>query len=333
MTKRQKQVFKGAEVAHIWAAGKQESGRNSARNIFFSGETIYSYGSHFPMATITVAKGQKIALHTTRTYSNTTAKHQAWARYATNHLPSFVVPFIASPEHVDNFVFLQNKIADTVTSIMYGRSGMSTAKKCLLDRIKEYNLYVESFGVKKDRFELPKDFEAELDAVLVVKRKAEKIIDARREVKRKERWAEYERLNKFRAFERKEQDKKEQAELKKARKELPALLDAWEAFKGPLPDYGFKAPIRLRVTLNEVETSHGAAVPLNEAIALLDLIRHDKNVNAGYQVGDFEVVRMDKKILQVGCHKIPMDAVKKLAKQLLNTNAPSNVVQLRKVQS
>ncbi len=77
-----KKVFTGREVPHIWAQQQQSEGRGGGNaNIFFEGATIYSYGKHFPIATI---EGDDV-LFTLRGYSNTTAKHIGGARRAVSH--------------------------------------------------------------------------------------------------------------------------------------------------------------------------------------------------------------------------------------------------------
>ena len=73
--KRQKHVFKTEQVAHIWAQQTQDDGRNAQGNFYFTGDTIYSYGSHFPIARFI---NPQTVLFTTRRYSNTTSKH-LWA--------------------------------------------------------------------------------------------------------------------------------------------------------------------------------------------------------------------------------------------------------------
>ncbi len=63
-------------VAHLWANQAQTSARNATNNFFFDLDTIYSYGSHFPIARhITNKRKQKAILFTTRGYYTTTAKH------------------------------------------------------------------------------------------------------------------------------------------------------------------------------------------------------------------------------------------------------------------
>jgi hypothetical protein len=85
---RQKTVFDSRQVAHIWANGSAPEGRNGGQNNFyFHGDTIYSYGSHFPIARFaTEVKGTTREtcpiLFTTRSYSSTTAKHICFVRYA-----------------------------------------------------------------------------------------------------------------------------------------------------------------------------------------------------------------------------------------------------------
>jgi len=79
-----KKVFKSDEVAHIWASQSQSEGRNSARNIYFEGTTIYSYGSHFPLARFVNGR----VLVTNRSYSVTTSKQLYGVRRAINHLES-----------------------------------------------------------------------------------------------------------------------------------------------------------------------------------------------------------------------------------------------------
>lgn len=76
-----KQVFSNSELPHIWAAQSQGSGRTSNGSFYFHNATIYSYGGHFPIATI---KGDTV-FFTLRSYSNTTRKHISKARAAVSH--------------------------------------------------------------------------------------------------------------------------------------------------------------------------------------------------------------------------------------------------------
>lgn len=67
-----------SEVAHIWAHQLQDEARHSGGNFYFHGNTIYSYGFHFPCGTIvTNLDGEQAYILNSDSYSNTTAKHQA----------------------------------------------------------------------------------------------------------------------------------------------------------------------------------------------------------------------------------------------------------------
>lgn len=64
------------QVAENFANGKNTG---HSMNMFIDGNTVFSYGYHFPIARITDTKdenGKTIALFTNRGYSNTTAKHK-----------------------------------------------------------------------------------------------------------------------------------------------------------------------------------------------------------------------------------------------------------------
>lgn len=83
-------VVEPAMVAHLWAHQSQESARNNG-NFYFEGKDIYSYGSHFRCASIERnQQGEKAYLVTTRTYSNTTAKHMSMVR---NAIPGYETVF------------------------------------------------------------------------------------------------------------------------------------------------------------------------------------------------------------------------------------------------
>lgn len=63
------------EVAHLWAHQVRESARGS--HFYFEGDTIYSYGPHFPIARhITNKRGQKAILFTTEGRSQSTSAHK-----------------------------------------------------------------------------------------------------------------------------------------------------------------------------------------------------------------------------------------------------------------
>ena len=83
MTKRKKHVFNTGEIPHLWAHRTQDEARNRQGNLYFTGSTIYSYGSHFPVARhVTNDTGERAVLFTTATYSVTTSSHCSAVRSA-----------------------------------------------------------------------------------------------------------------------------------------------------------------------------------------------------------------------------------------------------------
>src|ERR1019366_9792793 len=94
MTKRKKHVFDTGEIPHLWAQRTQEEARNRQGNLYLTGDTIYSYGSHFPVARhVTNGANERAVLITTATYSVTTSSHCSAVRSAIpSGVPVFHVP-------------------------------------------------------------------------------------------------------------------------------------------------------------------------------------------------------------------------------------------------
>jgi len=83
-----KTVFTNQEVFHIFASGTQSQGRSHNGNVYFDGDVLYSYGSHFPLA----IKYKGRVLLNGDSYSVTTSKHQGQARQALRHLDCITLP-------------------------------------------------------------------------------------------------------------------------------------------------------------------------------------------------------------------------------------------------
>jgi hypothetical protein len=84
---RQRQVYPRDMVAHLWANASQDSARDPRGNIYFTGPTLYSYGSHYVLGRrITCADGTTATLLNARSYSVTTSRHQSLASRAVHGL-------------------------------------------------------------------------------------------------------------------------------------------------------------------------------------------------------------------------------------------------------
>ena len=91
MAKRIRYVHPVDMIAHLWANRSQDSARNAGGNFYFDGDTIYSYGSHFPIARHVETKRGRAVLFTTRDYSVTTSGHKWAVLRACRHLTVFHV--------------------------------------------------------------------------------------------------------------------------------------------------------------------------------------------------------------------------------------------------
>lgn len=84
-----KKTFKDIqECIHVFAQFTQDSGK--CGNVFFEGNTIYSYGYHFPMAQRINLGAMPVILVNGRSYSNSTSKHQSWTRSALSHYTQII---------------------------------------------------------------------------------------------------------------------------------------------------------------------------------------------------------------------------------------------------
>jgi hypothetical protein len=79
-----------ANLAHVWAQQSYSIGYSADRRMLFDGETIYSYGRHYPMARFSGvydADGNHIVLFKKDGRSVSTAKHRSLTRRALHGLP------------------------------------------------------------------------------------------------------------------------------------------------------------------------------------------------------------------------------------------------------
>jgi len=163
-----KNVVKSTEVAHLWAHQLQERAQNSGGYFYFEGRTIYSYGSHFPIATF-YDLNEKVILFTTRTYSNSTAKHCSHVRYAlSNDAKVFYVPYLCKDSdtkndrksaHKKNVEYLVGEIEELGAKQLKVRTADYTVSiKRAVDSLKEYIEYFKcKYALKKSKYYLFSD--------------------------------------------------------------------------------------------------------------------------------------------------------------------------------
>lgn len=278
-------------VAHMWANKQQDSARYSGGNFYYEGDTIYSYGSHFPIARHIEYNGKKAVLFTLNTYSNTTAKHIHVVRQACNHL-NLIYCYALSYNHIVNFSRWQSVAEQTV-------SHLKTARKPE-KYLNELNYITGQVNRYAEFFEIP-------------------IPDTLKEVLSictKEQYAEYQTKQTAQLeAERKRQERKDKAEHKKA-------LAKWEAGETTRlytrDGYDYLRPVSLPDS-EGVETSQGVTIPFAIAEKFWERIKGN-SLDIGDTITDqhkhkYEVSEVGD-VIRIGCHTFKRSYILKFGNKL-----------------
>lgn len=309
--KRQRYVYPTDRIAHLWAHQTQSEARNPGRNFYFRGDTIYSYGTHFPIARHVKHRGKLAILLTSRTYSVTTAGHINLVRQA---IPPGVPKFIvANPAGT-----LTDAKNGSKQSVEIAQQSLAAAKskpqqairyRSLVSVIADANRFNEFFGYKA-RYALPKNY-AELEAIATA---YEAALDQRREAryaKQRERWAAIEA-------------EREKQRAERAAK-MPELIQRWHAGENCISHWeAHDFPTLLRINGDEIETSRGASFPVDHALRVLpvvqSLIQHGRTYQRnGHSIhlGHYVLDRVDSDgTIHAGCHVVRRDETERLIQQL-----------------
>lgn len=319
---QRKHVFKASEIEHIWAQQKLASGRNPQGNVFFEGPSLFSYGHHFETARF-VKPG--VVFITTRTYSSTTAGHVRAARSAVSHLKRYDVKTMDDHDaNIDAFLADATAHLTGLDKKFYVSTEIKQAKEIIrtaasyckefksfvsIDRRKKVSALVRNIDrlVPADKLKVMLAKEAKFQAGSVARRQSA-------ENARHLRWQRETEENKARWAKQDKERKELELALELWGPEIQALnLDAWRAgldMPGNWREYD--APVILRKVDNEIETSQGAIVPVADAVVLWEKMRAGE-VIAGFSVGHYTVTGIHDQKLVVGCHRIPVKEVARMA--------------------
>ena len=289
-----KRVVSESQVAHLWAHQTQSDARKSNNSFYFEGRTIYSYGSHFPIAVID-KKDPNIVYFTTRTYSNTTAGHISTARSAVSHKTLIYCKHpqaAASNDHEANMNDFEDNARSIAQSLPSSRKPEIYLLKIAAER-KRMEAYVEHFKLNVKEYVLAyiyiKDKDGSFEAGEETER-AMKVAEQAR--KRRQKAAEAKQLKSFRSF---KIDR------------IHSRIDK---------DY-----LRFNTETNRVETSQGVEIP--EGIAKRFYHWAMKTIEDGGCSGnceekilEYRVQSVNKDFMKIGCHNIPVSEVNLIAKQL-----------------
>ena len=305
-----KTVFTDAsQVAHLWANKKQESAKNSGHNFFFQGDTIYSYGSHFPIA----RHFKDVVLFTLRTYSVTTSSHISMTRGACSHLPKVYCYEIPNSKqdtgaHQKNFERWANEVKENISKLKNARKPAMYVS-AIESIISQVNEYVKFFKLK---------LTAEQKAIFTV-RDADKYKEALiEEARKKELFEKHILTAGKKLFERSRlawfdyDEKNFRESLTNRQKDL---LQRFHGLQDGNATY-------LRSDGETVETSKGIKLPV--AVAQRYYRWYLKTADAGgcfnsdcgYKVLDYDVTQASTDGLVVGCHQMNRAEIDALATKL-----------------
>jgi hypothetical protein len=317
---RQKTIYPTSEIAHLWAHQAVPVAYNPRRNFYFEGPTIFSYGSHFPIATrVQNERGQSAYLLTERTYSVTTSGHISMVHRAIPFPATgcFNVwnPCDARPAVIrrDYEIRIERKRASLDTP----KTRKTTKAQRLLELrslIAEANRAAEFFDF--DPFEHLD--QADVDVALALQAEYTAKLDETREARRIARAMRFEAEQNSRrlGYERYREVWKD------------TLLDCWRNQK-PYPERMALLPhaldcAYLRLSGDEIETTLGARVPVEHVRRVLPFVlrliaKGDQWQRNGHTIhlGHYSLDRIDADgTVYAGCHRIPRSEVEYIAATL-----------------
>lgn len=264
------------QVAHSWA---HQTGRNrKGFAMFYDGDTIYSWGYHFPIARhITAPNGEQVVLFTDASYSVSTAKHKTIVRRALGYNRPGVVP-VPDLRHGDDkraaelwWMAKEALIEELALKWKRARTYKDIHAGSMAATIEQANRISELYQLDKPALTMPEDIGAWVSAA---------------EERRKE--------------EQRQKDLKEREVIRK-----------WVNGEDVRPPHT-RIPY-VRVKGDFVETSWGVKVGLKQARRLYRLAAacarcgHEFRNTKGHRIDGWQINRISGDgTLHVGCHVIPL---------------------------
>lgn len=256
------------QVCHIWA--NQSKPRGKGFNIYFEGDTIYSYGSHFPIARhVTNKRGERAILFTTRRYSSSTGKHISYTRQAIRgDVPVF---HVAHPDHSftspDIRALYEARVAESMGKALRARTYIDLYISDASGWTNEANAFAAFYGFRW-RLKMPANVAEALECA-------------------------------------KEQERKRQVQQRKA---MTLAAAEWRA--GARASLSGYPDVLMRIRGAEVETSKGARFPVKDAARVFSLIESVRERGEPWQrnghmirIGDFQIDRIEPTgDVKAGCH-------------------------------
>jgi hypothetical protein len=304
---------KAAKVAHAWAnklkSEMYERGRETAYRIYFEENTIYSYGRHFPIASLHEKDGVTSVLFTNRRNSPTTNKHigvtlDACSQYAIIYCYN---PLDAiSGRHSTNLGYWEMVARTFVDEIPKARN-KEARYSAILYNYNQAKIYTDYFGLKLTISNYPKlfasaskEFEAQIKAAHL----------ARKEQERKDNEKRIEAYNQRLSYWREKRTVNMGGRTDMA-------IDFTDRFPGADP-LGFSY-FRYNKSTKRIETTQRIELPLLVAKKFLTVICPAicaGEIVTGAKILDYTLLEANKDFIRVGCHKIKVEEIKRQATEM-----------------
>lgn len=349
-----KHVYTNSELPHIWVHGWRRigNGRNAGDTFYFQQNVIYSYGPHFPIARIVdLPNGQTVALSTTQTWGNTTARHISLVDRALNGaIARFDVPDVmadSTAAHLENWRALRSALNTTRNRIRNAKAPATWDIDRATAQARAANQYAETFGLMPEL--------EETEYPLVAYTESERLLlTARVDAAEREKERAHER-DQARHAESQAKQARESAKLartlvraqfleritfgmikapelsygntlrtvsagSRAKVSADDIRDWKKGKRADLP-YSYSGPVLLRLEKDRqtVRTSKGVRIPVSECAALWPDIEKSRASEsritdfAQKSIGPYRVNYLENGDVKAGCHYVTYAECRKLA--------------------
>lgn len=305
-----KKVVSESEVAHMWASQSQSEARKSNNSFYFYNRTIYSYGSHFPIAVIS-EQDTNIVYFTTRTYSVTTSGHINTTSHACNHKTKI---YCSNPKqasegyHEANIKSFEQQAKSIAQSLPNSRK-----PEIYLNKISEQRELLKTYA---SHFNIDLTSPEHELVYIWIESKSGGAEASEQELKARELASiEAEKRRAIKQANELKQHKKSLAIWRKF-KSVHAINKSALYSRSEEIDY-----LRFNTVTNRIETSQGVEVPLDYAkrfyMQVLETVANGKCELCGTDfLSKYQIKDINKDFIHIGCHKITIKEIKALAKQL-----------------
>ena len=301
-----KTVVSKTDVAHMWANKTQSEAKTPTRNFYFNGDTIYSYGSHFPIA----VHYKGIVLFTLNSYSVTTSEHISLTRSACSHLTKL---YCLNPENAKGGYHTQN------IEYWFKQIKVQFAK---LVKATKPQLYVYAINGNIDQLNAYLKF---FKAKLTAEQKKLLILATQDTISLKTALKDAIEI----------ENKAKELKLQKAKKAYAEYVDLWHNYSDFKEFSDTKKALSshysntmngtlltmLRTNGKEIETSKGIKLPLNVAkrvyTTYLTKVKQGGCIGCGdWKILEYSVTSANDSLLVVGCHSVPRAEINAIATKL-----------------